>query len=200
MTSPWLFTFPLLGALAGWGANHLAFVLLFRPRRPVRIPGLTLHGLIPRSRRAILEGAAGTAARLLADPRTAALLLERVNPEDVSREILDRSFDEHWESLPLVSSPLVGALAGDLKGRIKARLARGIGELLASRGEEIARGMLGRIDIRRLILDRTPPEELDRLEAALETAARRELLPIKLAGGLFGLLVGSLPLILESLA
>ena len=39
---------PVIGAVIGWFTNWLAIRMLFRPRRPVRILGWTLQGVIPR--------------------------------------------------------------------------------------------------------------------------------------------------------
>ena len=39
---------PLIGAAIGWFTNWLAIKMLFRPRKPVKILGWTLQGVIPR--------------------------------------------------------------------------------------------------------------------------------------------------------
>ena len=51
---------PLVGAAIGWVTNFLAVKMLFRPRRPVRILGLTVQGLVPKRRRELAASIADT--------------------------------------------------------------------------------------------------------------------------------------------
>ena len=56
----WLWTLPLVGASVGYATNWLAVKMLFHPRAPVRVLGLTFLGLIPRRRKEIAASVAAT--------------------------------------------------------------------------------------------------------------------------------------------
>ncbi len=57
-----LFLVPVGGALIGWYTNVLAIQLLFRPHRPIRIPGtqILIQGLLPRRRKELAQTIAKT--------------------------------------------------------------------------------------------------------------------------------------------
>ncbi|NCX95794.1 MAG: DUF445 family protein, partial [Chitinophagia bacterium] len=41
---------PLIAAFTGWFTTWIAFVMLFHPRYPVRILGITIQGIFPKRR------------------------------------------------------------------------------------------------------------------------------------------------------
>ena len=49
MFNPYIILIPLLATLVGWGTNYLA-VMLFRPRKKIRIAGIEIQGVFLKDR------------------------------------------------------------------------------------------------------------------------------------------------------
>ena len=56
---------PLVGAIIGWCTNWLAVKMIFRPRKPIGLPGIRLMGLLPRRREELAENVARTVEKEL---------------------------------------------------------------------------------------------------------------------------------------
>ena len=50
-----LFLLPLIAALIGWATNYLAIKMLFHPREPKKILGLSIQGVFPKRQNQIAE-------------------------------------------------------------------------------------------------------------------------------------------------
>jgi len=51
----WLLLIPVISSFIGWSTNLLAIKMLFHPRRPVRVLGLTFHGIFPKRQQVFAE-------------------------------------------------------------------------------------------------------------------------------------------------
>ena len=50
-----LILIPLISAFIGWFTNWIAIKMLFHPREPKKILGLTFHGIFPKRQRQFAE-------------------------------------------------------------------------------------------------------------------------------------------------
>ena len=46
--SPWLILIPVISGFIGWVTNWVAIKMLFHPRKPLRLPGMTIQGIFPK--------------------------------------------------------------------------------------------------------------------------------------------------------
>jgi uncharacterized membrane protein YheB (UPF0754 family) len=51
----WLLLIPVISAFIGWVTNILAIKMLFHPRKPKKILGLTIHGIFPKRQQVFAE-------------------------------------------------------------------------------------------------------------------------------------------------
>ena len=53
--SVWLLTIPFISAFIGWFTNWIAIKMLFHPKAPRRILGITFHGIFPKRQQQFAE-------------------------------------------------------------------------------------------------------------------------------------------------
>lgn len=51
----WLWMIPVISAFIGWIITLVAIKMLFHPRKPIRIPGVTIQGILPKRRAVFAE-------------------------------------------------------------------------------------------------------------------------------------------------
>ena len=51
----WLILIPLISAFIGWVTNWVAIKMLFHPREPKKILGITFHGIFPKRQQQFAE-------------------------------------------------------------------------------------------------------------------------------------------------
>jgi uncharacterized membrane protein YheB (UPF0754 family) len=191
MTADWLWTLPLVGAVVGYATNWLAVRMLFRPRKPVRVFGLTFLGLVPRRRGEIAASVAATVERELISPKDLQAIIRdekllsaiQVELEGRVAELLRRKIEE----LPMVAQLVVS-------DETESRLGKSIVKHAMAAIPEIADRLQGeideRLDVRKIVEERMNAFDIERLEALVLEIARRELRAIELLGAVIGAAVG----------
>jgi uncharacterized membrane protein YheB (UPF0754 family) len=51
----WLILIPLISAFIGWFTNWIAIKMLFHPKEPKKILGITFHGIFPKRQQQFAE-------------------------------------------------------------------------------------------------------------------------------------------------
>ena len=51
----WIFLIPIISAFIGWFTNWIAIKMLFHPKEPKKILGITFHGIFPKRQRQFAE-------------------------------------------------------------------------------------------------------------------------------------------------
>jgi len=197
---PWsLLLFPLVGAAIGWFTNYLAVKMLFRPRQPFRLGGLTIQGLIPRRREELAQSIAAAVEQELLDADDIVQALE----SEAFRDRLTAVLDERLATLlreKLASRPLAGQfLTEDVLAPIRRAI---IGELLKAfpSAAGVFRDALSQhLDVRALVLEKVQRLDVEALEALVFRVARREFRYIEVVGGVIGFLVGLAQLLLATM-
>ena len=195
-----LVTMPLIGGAIGWLTNWLAIRMLFRPRRPWRVLGMTVQGVVPQRRDEL--------ARRVAD----AIERDLFSHEDIRQAVLHPDYQEalrgrleghvrDYLGEKLAATPrLVQKVVG---GRFVDKLARGISDDVMLTVPDLidgaARDLEARFDIGQVIREKIDAFDLDRLETLVLEIAHRELRFIEILGGIVGALVGALFAVVERL-
>ena len=192
-----LYLLPLLAAGIGWFANWLALKLLFHPKAPKRMAGITFQGIFPKRQRQFALKLGQTANELL-------------NFDDISRQLNDPaklallkpSIEEHIntflnvklkEKLPVVSM-FVGQ--GTLE-KIKEGLLEEIDVMLPEVITKFTANLSADINIERIVTEKVAAFSSDQLEHILANVMHRELFFIKLFGAVTGFLIGCILVLLQ---
>ena len=186
-----LWTLPIVGALLGWATNWLAVRMLFRPRSPVRLAGLTLLGLIPRRRRELAASIAAAIERDLVRPEDISRALDDPALLEAAREEIDRRVREFLarklDELPAIAWAV---LPPDLEERLRRSVVKHVMEALPEISAKLGAKLSERFDVRRIVEERVNAFDTRRLEEIVLEIARRELRAIELLGGVIGAAVG----------
>lgn len=188
-----LIAMPALGGLIGWFTNHLAIRMLFRPRRPRRVLGVTVQGLVPRRRGELAERVAQTIEREFISHEDIKAILQDPSYQDALGARLAEGLREYLAGKVTNGPRLLKAVVTEaLLDRLAAAAAQGVMRRLPG----LIEGALGeferRFDIQEVVRSKIEAFELDRLEATVLELARTELRFIEVLGGVIGALVGLL--------
>ena len=183
---------PVIGMAIGWSTNWLAVQMLFRPRRPVRLPGLRFQGLVPKRRAEIAERMGAIIAEELIHADDVSRIIESADLGTPILEIIDerigRFLDEQKRRLPRLAQRFVSA---NLLDRLRATAMDEIGRALPQLVGSISAAILDKVDFKRIVVDKMNAVEVEQIESIVHRLARRELRAIELAGAVLGLLIGA---------
>ncbi|HIA27379.1 MAG TPA: DUF445 family protein [Planctomycetes bacterium] len=192
MMEPWIWiVFPVVGGLIGYFTNWLAVKMLFRPRRPIRLLGWKLQGVVPRRQGDLARKVARTVEKdLISVDEIQALVRDLANSERVHnllRERIDRQIAEQLERF----GPIVAALLpDDFIDKMKARIEREVFDFVEGLGEELHGELGNHLDVESMVYKRIESFDVGRLERIVHEIARKELRHIEILGGILGAAIG----------
>lgn len=186
-----LFAFPVIGAAIGWLTNHLAVRMLFRPRKPVGLPGLKIQGLIPRRQNEIAERVADVVSReLMVAERVQECLKDPALLEPLREEVerrVGKFLRQKLDSLPtLIRSVMPESIESGVRDSIVEEIMKVVPEMM----EQLAGRLEQNVDVHGIVVERMKAMDLDQLEHMVLSIAKRELRAIEILGGVIGFLVG----------
>lgn len=188
-----LILFPILGAAIGYGTNYLAVRMLFRPRKPIALPGLTLQGLIPRRRGEIAERVGKIVAEQLVDKEKIRAAIDNPAMLGTIRSEIEARVAEFLEvqfaKLPIMIRAVVpDELSEDIRKAVVNEILRTLPKII----ERVADQVEDQVDVQTMVRERIEDLDLETLENMVLAIARQELRAIEVLGGVIGFVVGLL--------
>lgn len=182
---------PFIAAFIGWFTTWLAFYMLFNPRKPIRILGLTIQGIFPK-RQHIFAAKLGKVvagellhfdeiAKQIKDPRQ----LSAVMP-DIEKHIDIFLKERLKEKMPMIAM-FVGQGTLD---KIKEGLMEEIETMLPDVIGKYADSLSARIDIEKMVTDKVANFSSDKLEEILAVVMKKEFRFVEAICGVFGFIIG----------
>lgn len=192
---PALWLLPVVGALIGWVTNVIAVRMLFRPKRPVRVPltSLTLQGVLPR-RHADLAASIGRTVSEELLP--VAELVKRLDVAAIKEEMV-AAVSEHVDRRLDTRVPkwLPSGVRTSLSSYLRGVVAKEADDLLNTLMADFEGRISGKIDVEALVTEKLLQLNLDQLESLAVRIAGRELHAVILLGGVLGFFIGLLQML-----
>jgi uncharacterized membrane protein YheB (UPF0754 family) len=188
---------PLISAFIGWFTNWIAIKMLFHPREPKRILGITFHGIFPKRQRSFAEklGKMISAEFLsyedienkIADPKNLQNLLPLVEAH-VDKFLQDKLSDE----MPFLSLFIGEKTRRSLKNIFMKELETLFPQIMKS----YAKHLEEELDLEKIVTDKVSKFSSDKLEAILYQIMSKEFRFVELLGGIIGFMIGILQVLI----
>ncbi len=180
---------PVLGAIIGYVTNVVAVELLFHPKKPIRILGFRIQGLVPARSRELTE-------RFL---ETLSDVLTKEDFEFVINGALNRTLNENELALkinelfsrPPLSNVREWAERSGILGRIVSPLSDALSAFLQDTLKEaIVKNIASNIDLKEFVIKKAEEISEDEIEKLFKKFARKELRFIEISGAVLGFIIG----------
>ena len=187
----WFIIFPLVGALVGWFTNWLAILMLFRPRKPVRILWWPLQGVIPRRHAQFADRIAETVEQSLLTREDLEQAMSGVQwHEEVDRLIRDVLHDRGPGGIIEKIPGIAQAWKNVVLPSLQEVLSREVIRFVEGYRTRFVDRLKNSIDIREIVRSRVEQFEMEALENLVMSVARKEFGHIQIVGAVTGALIG----------
>jgi uncharacterized membrane protein YheB (UPF0754 family) len=187
----WL-SIPLIAALIGWVTNYLAVKMIFRPRRPIRILGITIQGLIPKRQMQIAVSIGETVARDLLSHDDIKGVLTKLDLKEQVLALVDTQINTFTAKFPMIAMFLQGEALQQVKSTIAAEIENSLPQFL----DNIMIGVEKNLNFKDIVSSRIQGFDLSKLEEIVYRISAQELRAIEYLGGVLGFIVGLVQLLL----
>jgi len=199
--SPWLLLLPLISAFIGWFTNWIAIKMLFHPREPRNILGITIQGIFPKRQQQFAEKLGKLVSQEL-------LSFSDISTKLTSPENLDRlspHIEEHIDHFLRVklkeTMPMISMFIGDKTiAQLKAVFLEELRLLFPVIMEKYMGTLKDQLDLEKIVVAKVSAFSSDKLEQILYQIMAREFRFVEIIGAVLGFLIGLVQIAITFLA
>ena len=196
-----LFLIPFISAFIGWFTNWIAIKMLFHPKQPKRILGITFHGIFPKRQRQFAEKLGVLVANELIHFDEIAAKLK--DPEQLKSlaPVIDQHLDTFLQVKLKEKLPVISMFVGEgTMNKIKEGMMEEIEVLLPEIISRYTDSLSQKIDVERMVTEKVAAFSSDKLENILNSIMKKEFFFVEVIGGVLGFVIGLLQVLLTFLS
>jgi len=189
----WVWLTPFVGAFIGWLTNYVAIKMLFRPREPKRLFGLSLQGVMPKRQHDLALKIGEVVERELLKSED---ILNAIDTEELRGHLaiviesrIDRFLREKLFRGDFLYSKV---LSREAVQRAKRAFITELVNLFPVEVDAAIKQLVEKVDIRKIVATRVEQFEFEQLEAVVYRVASTELNWVVYLGGVLGFIIGLL--------
>jgi uncharacterized membrane protein YheB (UPF0754 family) len=196
-----LFLLPLIAALIGWMTNYIAVKMLFHPKEPKKILGLTFHGVFPKRQHALAEKLGQLVAEeLFSISDVSAKIKEFATSDEAMNEVGKRIETTIRNKLVQAFPMLAMFLSDEMVEKVTGLFKNELKDFLTVTSQGIGEKLEENLNVQEMVKDRVNAFSSEKLEELLNQLMKKEFKFIELVGAVLGFLIGCIQLGISFLA
>ncbi len=188
---------PVISAFIGWFTNWIAIKMLFHPREPKKILGITFQGIFPKRQTqfAIKLG------KLVSNELLSFDEIEKKisNPANIQKllPILEQHIDIFLKEKLTAQIPMIGMLIGDKTiGIVKGVFMKELEELFPVLMKQYMNSLENELDLEKIVTEKVGKFSSDKLEDILNQIMSTEFRFVEIIGAVLGFIIGLIQVLL----
>jgi len=192
-----LYLIPIISAFIGWFTNWIAIKMLFHPKKPVKILGITFIGIFPKRQVQFAE----KLGKLVSDELLSFQDIESkiTNPTNIDQLMpqIDAHID-HFLRVKLADQmPVISMFIGDKTiQQMKSVFMAELKELFPGIMKSYMGNLQRDLDLEKIVVEKVKGFSSDKLEQILNDIMSKEFRFVEIIGGVLGFLIGIIQVIL----
>ena len=182
---------PLISAFIGWFTNWIAIKMLFHPKEPKRILGITFHGIFPKRQRSFAEK---LGKMISAEFLSYEDIEEKIaHPQNLQKlmPLIETHVDNFLRNKLSDEMPFLSLFIGENTRRsLKNVFMHELETLFPQIMTSYARHLEEELDLEKIVTDKVTAFSSDKLEAILYQIMSKEFRFVELLGGVIGFIIG----------
>ncbi len=196
----WLILIPLISAFIGWFTNWIAIKMLFHPREPKKILGLTFQGIFPKRQQQFAE----KLGKLVSTELLSFSDIEEkiTSPQNVEKlmPFVEAKVDEFLrvklnDAFPIISMFIGENTIQQLKGIFMQELQVIFPEVINKHVKQLQ----SQLDLEKIVSEKVAGFSSDKLEQILNQIMSKEFRFVEIIGGILGFIIGLLQILLTTI-
>jgi uncharacterized membrane protein YheB (UPF0754 family) len=186
-----LIIIPVTSAFIGWVTNRLAVKMLFRPKKPVRVFGITIQGIFPKRQPQFAQQIGALVSRELVSFNE---IESKLTSEENIKKIMpvaEEHVDDFLRNKLKVAFPMIGMLIGEKTiGTLKEIFMKELETIFPVIIKGYVKNLQNDLDLEHMVATKIANLSADKLETAMYEGLKKELRAAALLFGLLGFVIG----------
>jgi uncharacterized membrane protein YheB (UPF0754 family) len=196
----WLLTIPVISAFIGWVTNWVAIKMLFHPREPKRILGITFHGIFPKRQQQFAE----KLGKLVSNEFLSFEDIEQKisNPDNLKKimPLIENHVDDFLRTRLSDEMPVISMFIGDKTiGKLKGAFMKEIEVLFPQVMKQYAANLKTELDLEQIVIKKVSGFSSDKLEEILYQIMSKEFRFVEIIGAVIGFIIGAVQVLITVL-
>ena len=186
-----LFLLPLIAALIGWATNYLAIKMLFHPREPKKILGLSIQGVFPKRQNQIAEKLGTLVANELFSMKDIRQRIEELSTQPEAMEEVGKRIEKTIRGKLISAFPMLSMfLSDDMIEKVTNLFKGELEDFMKASASGLALKMEESIDVEALVREKVSTFSSDKVEELLIGFMEQEFRFIEKIGAVLGFFIG----------
>ncbi len=196
----WLLLIPVISAFIGWFTNWIAIKMLFHPREPRKILGMTFQGIFPKRQKQFAEKLGklvsaeflsfGDIEQKISDPQN----LKKIMP------MIEKHVDDFLRVKLSSEMPVLSMFIGDKTiNSLKKVFMQEIEILFPQVMKQFAANLKTELDLEHIVIEKVSGFSSDKLEEILYQIMSKEFRFVEIIGAVIGFIIGGVQVLITVL-
>lgn len=187
----WLLLIPVISAFIGWVTNWVAIKMLFHPKQPVKVLGITLQGIFPKRQ----DQFAVKLGKLVSEQLLSFNDIESklTNPANLQKmmPMVEQKIDDFLRIRLADTMPMISMFIGDKTiEKLKTAITSELESLFPALIKNYTSSLRQELDLEQIVTEKVKNFSSDQLEDILYQVMAREFRFVEIIGGVLGFLIG----------
>jgi uncharacterized membrane protein YheB (UPF0754 family) len=187
----WLLLIPIISAFIGWFTNWIAIKMLFHPKEPKKILGITFHGIFPKRQTQFAE----KLGRLVSQELLSFDDIEKkiTNPENLKKlmPLVEKQIDNFLRVKLSETMPMISMFIGDKTiDKLKLVFMQELENLFPQIMKNYMGNLKQELDLEKIVTEKVSGFSSDKLEEILNQIMSKEFRFVEIIGGVLGFIIG----------
>lgn len=196
----WLILIPLISAFIGWFTNWIAIKMLFHPKEPKKILGITFHGIFPKRQQQFAE----KLGKLVSEELLSFTEIEEkiVNPDNLSKmmPLVEEKIDLFLREKLSIVFPMISMFIGqNTINQLKTVFMQELESMFPAIIGSYMKNIESQLDLEKMVTEKVSGFSSDKMESILNQIMSKEFRFVEVIGGVLGLLIGILQVLITLL-
>jgi uncharacterized membrane protein YheB (UPF0754 family) len=193
MMNYWLLLIPVISAFIGWVTNWVAIKMLFHPKQPVKVLGITFQGIFPKRQ----DQFAVKLGKLVSEQLLSFSDIESklTNPANLQKmmPMVEQKIDDFLRIRLADTMPMISMFIGDKTiEKLKTAIMNELESLFPALIKNYTSSLRQELDLEQIVTEKVKNFSSDQLEDILYQVMAREFRFVEIIGGILGFLIGLL--------
>ncbi len=196
-----LLLIPIISAFIGWFTNWIAIKMLFHPREPKKILGITIQGIFPKRQQQFAE----KLGKLVSQELLSFADIEKkiTDPKNIQQlmPVVEAHIDQFLRKKLADEMPIISMFIGENTiQQLKSVFLKELETLFPVIMQRYMGNLQQQLDLERIVIEKVAGFSTDKLESILVSIMSKEFRFIEILGAILGFIIGLLQVFISMLA
>lgn len=191
---------PIISAFIGWFTNWIAIKMLFHPRLPKKILGVTFHGIFPKRQKQFAEKLGKLVSSELLSFKD---IEEKItHPDNIQKlmPVVEQHIDQFLKVKLAQTMPMISMFIGDKTiEQLKTVFMAELETLFPVLMKNYMGNLQQELDLEKIVISKVSAFSSDKLEEVLNAIMSKEFRFVEVIGAVLGFVIGIVQVVITYL-